>query len=73
MACRKHGRDKVIKVIEDTLMRYNYASETPLNIVKALTLAASAVHIPPLDGVYFLFRREPVNVSKTVIGVNQQQ
>ena len=55
MACEKSGHEQVMKVIEDTLVRY---SDTPINISEALVMAAIDEDIH-LDCVYFLLRREP--------------
>ncbi|OEU10487.1 hypothetical protein FRACYDRAFT_271036 [Fragilariopsis cylindrus CCMP1102] len=63
LACEKHGRDEVMKVIEDTLTRY---SDTPLNIVDALITAAIDENVH-LDCVYFLLRRKPVYVLQELL------
>jgi hypothetical protein len=55
MACKKFGRNEVIKIIEDTLARY---SDTLLNVGEAL-LSAAIDENSHLDCVYFLLRREP--------------
>jgi hypothetical protein len=69
-ACNRYGRDEVMKVVDDTLIRYSSSSDndndndTPsLNIVDALITAAidEKVH---LDCVYFLLRREPDVLKK---------
>ena len=54
-ACEEFGYDKVMKVVEDILVRY---SDIPINMADALLSAAidENVHI---DCVYFLLRREP--------------
>jgi hypothetical protein len=59
-ACEKFGYGDVMKVVEDTLMRY---SDTPINVVEALIMSAidESVH---LDCVYFLLRREPDVLQK---------
>jgi hypothetical protein len=62
-ACMKHGRDKVMEVVEDTLIRY---SETPLNISDALITAAIDENVH-LDCVYFLLRRKPEVLKNTTI------
>ena len=54
IACEKHGRDGVMRIVEDTLN----TSVIPLNIVEAVVLAAIDGNIH-LDCVYFLLRREP--------------
>jgi len=53
-ACRKYGRDEVMKVVEDTLNN----SDIPINTVEALFVAAidEKVH---LDCIYSLLRRQP--------------
>ena len=60
-ACNNHGREKVVKIIEDTLTYYH--SDTPLNIADALLSAAidDSIH---LDCVYFLLRRQPDVLQK---------
>jgi hypothetical protein len=60
MACGKSSHEQVMKVIEDTLVRY---SDTPINISEALVLAAIDEDIH-LDCVYFLLRREPGVLEK---------
>ncbi|MGK3741079.1 MAG: hypothetical protein ACI8RD_011437 [Bacillariaceae sp.] len=55
IACEKLCHEKVMKVIEDTLIRY---SDTPINISEVLVMAAIDENIH-LDCVYFLLRREP--------------
>jgi hypothetical protein len=59
-ACKTFGREKVMKIIEDTLVRY---SDTPINIADALLSAATDKNVI-LDGVYFLLRREPDVLQK---------
>jgi hypothetical protein len=54
-ACENLGYEKVMEVVEDTLVRY---SDTPVNVIEALLLAAIDDNIH-LDCVYFLLRREP--------------
>jgi len=54
------GYDSTMKAIEDTLIRY---SDTPINIVEALVMAAIDENIH-LDGVYFLIRRQPDILQK---------
>jgi len=56
-ACRKHGRTKVMEVVEEILTRY-HSEGTPLHIIEALVVAATDEHIH-LDCSYFLLRREP--------------
>ncbi|OEU07200.1 hypothetical protein FRACYDRAFT_251527 [Fragilariopsis cylindrus CCMP1102] len=60
-ACKKHGGEKVKKIIENTLARYS--SSTPINSADALLSAAidENVHV---DGVYFLLRRDPDMLQK---------
>jgi hypothetical protein len=60
-ACTNYGREKVVKVIEDTLTYYH--SDTPLNIAYTLLSAAidDGIH---LDCVYFLLRRQPDVLQK---------
>jgi hypothetical protein len=62
-ACEKFGYEQVMKVVEDTLIRYSSSSAStnkpqPLNVAEALLFAAidEDVH---LDCVYFLLRRHP--------------
>jgi hypothetical protein len=63
--CERHGFEKVMEVVEDTLIRYTSSSSlnldhaTPhLNIVDALLSAAIDENVD-LDCVYFLMRRHP--------------
>lgn len=60
-ACNHHEREKVVKIIEDTLTYYH--SDTPLNIADTLLSAAidDSIH---LDCVYFLLRRQPDVLQK---------
>ena len=60
-ACNNHGREKVVKIIEDTLTYYH--SDTPLNIADTLLSAAVDDDIH-LDCVYFLLRRQPDVLQK---------
>jgi hypothetical protein len=64
-ACGYFGRDEVMEVVEDTLIRcYSSSDDTPsLNIEDALILAAIDRYIH-LDCVYFLLRREPDILQK---------
>ena len=55
IACENNGYKEVMKVVEDTLIRY---SDTPINTTEALIMAAIDENIH-LDCVYFLLRREP--------------
>jgi hypothetical protein len=59
-ACGKYGYKKVMEAVEGTLIRY---SDTPVNIVEALVMAAIDENIH-LDCVYFLIRREPDVLQK---------
>jgi hypothetical protein len=52
-ACEEFGYEEVMKVVDDTLIRY---SDTPINITEALITAAIDEH---LDCMYFLLRRQP--------------
>ena len=54
-ACIKHGREEVLKTIENALVG---SSNSLYNTEEALMLAATDEDIC-LDGVYFLLRREP--------------
>jgi hypothetical protein len=54
------GREKVMKIIEDTLVRY---SDAPINIADSLLSAAIDENVT-LDGVYFLLWREPDVLQK---------
>jgi hypothetical protein len=56
IACKNHGNDKILEVVEGTLIRYS--SDTPINIVETLVIAAIDTKIH-LDCVYFLLRRQP--------------
>jgi hypothetical protein len=76
MACDRHGRDDVMKVIEDTLLEYqrSYIDTTePLNNdgVDALITAAIDENIH-LDCVYFLMRRQP-DVLVKLLSQSQSQ
>jgi hypothetical protein len=55
LACENFGYEEVMKVVEDTLIRY---SDTPINITEALIMSAIDENIH-LDCVYFLLRRDP--------------
>ena len=54
-ACRRFGYKEVMKIVDDTLIRY---SDTPINVTEALIMAAIDENIH-LDCVYFLLRRQP--------------
>ena len=56
--CKKFGYVQVMKVIEDTLIRYTSSDNTPINFVEALLIAAIDDNIH-LDCVYFILRRHP--------------
>ncbi|OEU07386.1 hypothetical protein FRACYDRAFT_229549 [Fragilariopsis cylindrus CCMP1102] len=64
-ACKRFGEEQVIKMIEDTFIRYYSSSDDtpPLNVVDALMTAAidEGIH---LDCVYFLLRRQPDILQK---------
>jgi hypothetical protein len=64
-ACGKFGSEEVLKVVEDTLVRYSSSSNNtpPLNIVEALITAVIDDNVH-LDCVYFLLRREPDVLQK---------
>ncbi|OEU23669.1 hypothetical protein FRACYDRAFT_233841 [Fragilariopsis cylindrus CCMP1102] len=55
-ACKRIGREKVMKVIDDTLTYYH--SDTPLNIADTLLSVAIDDDIH-LDCVYYVLRRQP--------------
>jgi hypothetical protein len=60
-ACYNFGREKVMKVVEENLIRSSSSSSdntSPFNVVDALVTAAIDENIH-LDCVYFLIRREP--------------
>ncbi|OEU17925.1 hypothetical protein FRACYDRAFT_238355 [Fragilariopsis cylindrus CCMP1102] len=62
-ACETSGRNEVMRVVEDTLIRSSSPSSsadnsTQLNVVEAILTAAMDENIH-LDCVYFLFRRHP--------------
>ena len=54
----RFGYEQVMKVIEDTLIRYSSSNNIPINFAEALLIAAidDSIH---LDCVYFLLRRHP--------------
>ncbi|OEU21478.1 hypothetical protein FRACYDRAFT_235104 [Fragilariopsis cylindrus CCMP1102] len=54
-ACTGIGYEQVMKVVEDTLIRY---LDTPINVADALLSAAVDENVH-LDCVYFLLRRQP--------------
>ena len=56
IACKKHGNEKILEVVEDTLIRYS--TDTPINIVETLVITAIYTKIH-LECVYFLLRRQP--------------
>ena len=58
--CENFGYEQVMKVIEETLIRY---SDTPINIVDALITAAIDENVH-LECVYFLLQREPDVLQK---------
>ena len=58
--CEDFGYEQVMKVIEETLIRY---SDTPINIVDALITAAIDENVH-LECVYFLLQREPDVLQK---------
>ncbi|OEU10420.1 hypothetical protein FRACYDRAFT_247514 [Fragilariopsis cylindrus CCMP1102] len=64
-ACKQFGREKVMKAVEDTLIRCCSSSEdTPsLNAVEAFMMSAINEDIH-LDCVYFLLRRQPDILQK---------
>jgi hypothetical protein len=58
-ACINHGINKVLKVVEDTLILYASSENSQqLNIAEALIMAATDNNID-LDAVYFFIRRQP--------------
>ena len=59
-ACRRFGYEEVMKIVEDTLIRY---SDTPINTTEALIMAVMNKNIH-LDCVYFLLRRQPDILQK---------
>jgi hypothetical protein len=63
LACNRFGYDKVMKIVEGTLIRY---SDTPINITEALIMASIDENIH-LDCVYFLLRREPDILHKLLV------
>jgi hypothetical protein len=66
-ACKKFGREKVLEVVEGTLIRYTSLDNTPtLNINETLIMAAIDEKIH-LDCVYFLMRREPDILQKLLL------
>jgi hypothetical protein len=60
VASESYGRDKVMRVVEETLIRYSSSSDNSpqLNVADAILTAAIDEHIH-LDYVYFLFCRHP--------------
>ena len=60
IACNKYGDEEVMRVIEDTLIRYSSSDNNtpPLNVMEALITAAIDENVH-LDCGYFLLRREP--------------
>ncbi|OEU10309.1 hypothetical protein FRACYDRAFT_247264 [Fragilariopsis cylindrus CCMP1102] len=63
MACRRFGYKEVMKVVEETLIRY---SDTSINTTEALITAAIDEDIH-LDCAYFLLRREPDILHKLLL------
>ena len=65
MACKEHGKENVIEVIENVLVVADCCSNnnTPYNTAHALISAAIDDDIH-LDGVFFLLRREPDVLQK---------
>jgi len=71
MFCEQYGSEKVMEVVEDTLIRYTSSSSsldsnkttTRLNIVDALLSAAIDENVH-LDCVYVLMRRHPDMLMK---------
>ena len=63
-AVESFGREKVIKVVEEILGRYSVT--TPIHTMQALMVAATDATIH-LDGVYFLIRREPNVVVRSLL------
>jgi hypothetical protein len=64
-ACGKFGSEEILKVVEDTLVRYSSSSNNkpPLNITEALMTAVIDDNVH-LDCAYFLLRREPDVLQK---------
>ncbi|OEU21508.1 hypothetical protein FRACYDRAFT_235135 [Fragilariopsis cylindrus CCMP1102] len=59
-ACWRYGREKVLKVIESTLIK---CSANPYDTAEVLFIAATNEDIS-IDGIYFLLRRTPDVVQK---------
>ena len=59
-ACCRHGREKVLKVIDSTLIK---CSANPYDTAEVLFIAATDEDIS-IDGIYFLLRRTPDVVQK---------
>jgi hypothetical protein len=69
-ACASFGRNEVMRVVEDTLIRSSSSSadnSTQLNVVEAI-LTAAIDEVIHLDCVYFLFRRHPDVLVKLLSG-----
>jgi len=64
MACDKFGRDQVVNAVENVLSMNSYSSKTILEFLVSLAVDES-VH---LNGVYFLLRRDPCLMARTVSG-----
>ncbi|OEU05669.1 hypothetical protein FRACYDRAFT_258708 [Fragilariopsis cylindrus CCMP1102] len=76
-ACASFGRNEVMRVVEDTLIRYSSSSadnSTQLNVVEAI-LTAAIDEVIHLDCVYFLFpssiNRGGQNEEGVVININE--
>jgi hypothetical protein len=68
LACKSYGRDEVMRVVEEILIRSSSSDNpTPLNVAEALIMAAIDANIH-LDCVYFLFRRHPDVLIKLLSG-----
>jgi hypothetical protein len=68
IGCSKHGRDEVMRVIEDTLILHFLTDNSPpLNAVEALITAAIDKNIHS-DCVYVLFRRQPDVLTILLLG-----
>jgi hypothetical protein len=67
-ACESYGRNEVMRIIEEILIRYSSSdNSTPLNVAEALIIAAIDEHVH-LDCVYFLLRRQPDVLTKLLSG-----
>ena len=70
LACnRRGGRDEVMRIVEEILIRYSSSSDNSpqLNVAEALIMAAIDEHIH-LDCVYFLLRRHPDALVRLLSG-----